>query len=51
MAGALADVVGYPVVFGVAGMLALAGLTLALRVREPRMAITVEVVGQPGVLP
>lgn len=50
-AGALADVVGYPAVFGAAAVLAVAGLILALRVREPRMAITTEVVGQPGVLP
>jgi len=54
IAGALADGIGYPVVFISAGVLAVVGLVLAVRMPEPRRHVGVdmlETIGQPGVQP
>ncbi|MCU1439870.1 MAG: hypothetical protein JWP85_867 [Rhodoglobus sp.] len=51
IAGALADVVSYRALFVVAGVLAIVGIVLAVRIREPRKDVLVETVGQPGLQP
>ena len=54
IAGAVADGVGYRVVFGAAIVLAVIGVVFALRMAEPRRApgvLEVASVGQPGVQP
>lgn len=52
LAGLLAAGVGYTAVFVTAGALALVGIALAWRVREPRRhVVAVPAVGQPGVQP
>lgn len=51
LGGAVAGAFGYPPIFIAAAALALIGLVLALRVREPRKSIISEAVGQPGALP
>jgi MFS family permease len=51
IAGVAAGALGYPVVFAAAGVLAIAGVLLALRVKEPRRVAIVEAYGQPGALP
>jgi hypothetical protein len=38
-------------VFVIAAALALVGIVLALRIREPRKTLPADVVGQPGTLP
>ena len=50
LAGGLVGVIGYAPVFVIAGVLAVIGIGLALRIREPRKALPAEVVGQPGTL-
>ncbi len=56
IAGAVADTVNYQVVFIASAVLALVGIVLALRVREPRKQVESvlgdgELIGQPGVTP
>lgn len=51
VAGAAADTVTYRSVFVAAGLLAIVGILLALRVPEPRKRIEEILVGQPGVQP
>lgn len=52
IAGAVAAPFGYPVIFASAAVLAVAGVLLALRFREPRSAVPHEsAIGQPGALP
>lgn len=51
VAGVLAEPVGYPVLFISAGILAVVGIILALRVHEPRTIALSQAVGQPGALP
>lgn len=51
IAGALAGPLGYPPVFLAAGILAVVGMLLALRVQEPRKQTISHAVGQPGALP
>lgn len=51
VAGVLAEPVGYPVLFISAGVLAVIGIILALRVHEPRAVAISQAVGQPGALP
>ncbi len=56
LAGVVADAINYRVVFVAAAVLALVGIVLATRVREPRKYVETlfsdrDVVGQPGVAP
>lgn len=51
VAGFVADQLSHAVVFVAAGVLALLGIGLALRITEPRRSGIVEAVGQPGALP
>jgi MFS family permease len=56
IAGVLANDVSFPLVFAIAGVLAVVGVVLALRIQEPRKSIPadlidVDITGQPGTLP
>jgi MFS family permease len=51
VAGLIVSGVGYTTVFVIAAALALVGIVLAVRIREPRKALPADVVGQPGTLP
>ena len=51
IAGGLADSIGYRTIFIAAAVLALVGIVLGLRVREPRKHVDAQPVGQPGVQP
>jgi MFS family permease len=51
IAGLVVGGVGYTTVFVAAVVLAVVGIVLALRIREPRKTLPTEVIGQPGTLP
>ncbi len=51
VAGIVAGAASYTVVFIAAGVLAVVGIVLAVRIVEPRRMVVVEAVGQPGALP
>ncbi len=51
IAGVLANGVSFTLVFIIAGILAIVGVILAFRIREPRKSLPVDIVGQPGTLP
>lgn len=51
VAGWLAGVTSFTVVFALAGILAIVGVGLALRVTEPRRLAIPQAVGQPGAMP
>lgn len=50
IAGALVGAINYTAVFTIAGVLAVIGIVLALRIREPRNSLLTAIVGQPGTL-
>jgi len=50
IAGALVGAIDYTTVFFIAAVLAVMGIVLALRIREPRKTWPTEIVGQPGTL-